>query len=103
MLTITATTTDCGDPPVIINGARTWTDGSQAPVDTTVAYSCDPGYERDGANEIVCTDSGDWSDPPNCTESCKYILSKVPVQNAYSCVVSYCMICSKTWGQTHCC
>ena len=35
--------------------------------DDSVTYTCKDGYETDDSLEIICLDSGDWSDaPPTC-------------------------------------
>lgn len=64
---ISTVTIDCGVPPVISNGNRMWTVNRSADVGTTVAYSCAAGYDREGASEIACTASGQWTEPPKCT------------------------------------
>jgi hypothetical protein len=61
--------TVCSDPPTISNGARTWTAGEPAQVGTTVDYTCDSGYELDGATVITCDINGNWTSPPTCSGS----------------------------------
>ena len=36
-------------------------------------YSCDPGYELDGTETVICQSDGQWSDlPPVCLIIGKY-------------------------------
>ncbi|MBN3301551.1 PERT peroxidase, partial [Amia calva] len=53
----------CGSPAVIENGDFVLCSTSGKSV---VAYSCYFGYHLEGAEEIICTDSGWSADPPSC-------------------------------------
>ena len=60
----------CDDPPIIVNGMRTFTGNS---VGDTATYSCDPGFKLIGESTTTCTialdgNSATFPDipPPEC-------------------------------------
>ncbi|XP_052244627.1 uncharacterized protein LOC127853868 [Dreissena polymorpha] len=56
---------DCQDPPVLHNGYR---NATSTTYNSTVIYSCNPGYRMFGESSITCLDTGNWSELlVNCT------------------------------------
>ena len=58
---------DCGDPPEIANGTRTWADTTYQ---STATYECDPGHALIGSDTVECQANEDWTSPPECI--CEY-------------------------------
>lgn len=59
------TAKDCGAPPDIPRGVRSKTMGQL--YNDRVYYECELGYRIVGNDSIVCTETGSWSHPPQCT------------------------------------
>ena len=56
--------TGCRNPGTPTNGTKT---GNVCRIGKNVTFSCDSGYTLDGASNITCENSGNWSDPtPTC-------------------------------------
>ena len=57
---------DCGAPPTLTNGSRTftWTTFS-----STASYSCNSGYTRTGPATLTCGATGIWGTPPTCNDT----------------------------------
>ncbi|XP_052242137.1 sushi, von Willebrand factor type A, EGF and pentraxin domain-containing protein 1-like isoform X2 [Dreissena polymorpha] len=49
---------DCGTPPALTNGDRTF---HKTTVNSTVEYTCNPGYNAHGVSNIICPETGSWS------------------------------------------
>jgi formylglycine-generating enzyme required for sulfatase activity len=56
---------DCGEPPVVENGERTFVETTLA---SSASYVCDTGYERVGAATINCGVTGLWGTAPACDD-----------------------------------
>ncbi|KAM6457025.1 complement receptor type 2-like [Liasis olivaceus] len=57
----------CPSPPSIANGKHDGLALQMFTSETSVTYSCDPGYLLFGRSSITCTPSGNWSLPvPSC-------------------------------------
>ncbi|KAH3724511.1 hypothetical protein DPMN_050330 [Dreissena polymorpha] len=50
--------TDCGTPPALTNGDRTV---HNTTVNSTIQYTCNPGYDQIGMSTISCLETGNWS------------------------------------------
>ena len=57
---------DCGAPPPIINGTRTFTTTTAGSV---ASYSCSTGYTRSGAPSLTCSATGSWGTAPTCADT----------------------------------
>ncbi|XP_030834492.1 P-selectin-like [Strongylocentrotus purpuratus] len=58
----------CGDPGAPTHGTRSPGDRSTFLDGAAIQFSCDPGYELDGATEITCQPNGSWDGgKPLCT------------------------------------
>ncbi|KAH3724507.1 hypothetical protein DPMN_050326 [Dreissena polymorpha] len=56
---------DCQNPPVLQNGFH---NATPTTYNSTVMYSCNPGFTMFGENSITCLDTGNWSQMlVNCT------------------------------------
>jgi formylglycine-generating enzyme required for sulfatase activity len=56
---------DCGTPPVVTNGSRTFTTTTYQ---ATATYACSSGFDRVGAASITCLATGAWTAPPVCND-----------------------------------
>jgi formylglycine-generating enzyme required for sulfatase activity len=56
---------DCGAPPAVTNGSRTFTTTTY---ESTANYTCAAGFERVGSASVTCQSSGAWSTPPSCND-----------------------------------
>jgi formylglycine-generating enzyme required for sulfatase activity len=56
---------DCGEPPLVENGERTFVETTLA---SSASYVCDTGYERVGAATISCGVTGLWGTAPTCVD-----------------------------------
>ena len=70
----------CGHPGVPLNGAADPSKLSDYPTGTIISYSCDTGYNRSGARQIMCGEDGSWSSPaPQCLSTfeivCDWVVS----------------------------
>ena len=62
--------TDCGTPPPLTNGAVDHSGGTT--YTQTATYTCDPGYDLNGALFITCQADGTWDDvAPVCDKKSK--------------------------------
>ena len=65
--------TACGPPPEVTDG--TYGQSYNATANSTVTYTCQPGYYMTGAEYVTCKMKTDqtaaWTDPPRC-RLCKY-------------------------------
>ncbi len=61
----TCSPVDCGTPPTVTNGSRTFT---TTVYQSTANYSCATGFVRAGAASITCQATGAWSTPPACND-----------------------------------
>ena len=52
---------DCGTEFALDNGYVNFT-GRETTYNKSVEVTCDKGYDNDGTNEIVCLQTGQWSD-----------------------------------------
>ncbi|XP_074650374.1 sushi, von Willebrand factor type A, EGF and pentraxin domain-containing protein 1-like [Tubulanus polymorphus] len=58
---------DCGAPPTLSNGARSFSSTSPASI---ASYTCDVGYTLVGmSNAITCSNTGVWSTAPKCDQT----------------------------------
>ncbi|XP_048255629.1 sushi, von Willebrand factor type A, EGF and pentraxin domain-containing protein 1-like [Haliotis rufescens] len=59
----------CESPPEVLNSQFTLSsDIGQYSVGVTITYTCNVGYEIDGASTLRCLESRSWSDsPPQCS------------------------------------
>ncbi|XP_052242297.1 sushi, von Willebrand factor type A, EGF and pentraxin domain-containing protein 1-like [Dreissena polymorpha] len=65
ILEANCTNKDCQDPPVLQNGFH---DATTTTYNSTVMYSCNPGFIMFGESSITCLDTGNWSELlVNCT------------------------------------
>ncbi|KAH3724519.1 hypothetical protein DPMN_050338 [Dreissena polymorpha] len=64
-LLVNCTIKDCGTPPMLTNGHRTFV---KSTVNTTIEYTCNPGYDLNGKRNVNCIETGTWSIlEANCT------------------------------------
>ncbi|KAH3724488.1 hypothetical protein DPMN_050305 [Dreissena polymorpha] len=64
-LLVNCTIKDCGAPPELTNGDRTF---HNTTANSTVQYTCNPGYDLIGMSTISCLESGTWNSlEANCT------------------------------------
>ncbi|XP_052245310.1 sushi, von Willebrand factor type A, EGF and pentraxin domain-containing protein 1-like [Dreissena polymorpha] len=64
-LLVNCTIKDCGTPPILTNGDRTFLNTT---VNSTIEYTCNPGYDLNGISNIHCIETGTWSIlEANCT------------------------------------
>ena len=57
---------DCGPPPTVSNGSRTFTSTTYT---SAATYSCDTGYTRLGTSTLTCSATGSWGAPPTCDDT----------------------------------
>ena len=57
---------DCGAPPTVTNGSRTFTSTTFS---STASYSCNSGYTRSGSGTLTCSAAGSWGTPPTCGDT----------------------------------
>ncbi|XP_028910838.1 sushi, von Willebrand factor type A, EGF and pentraxin domain-containing protein 1 isoform X8 [Ornithorhynchus anatinus] len=54
----------CGSPPMIPNA---FINGSGSLEENAITYNCVTGYRMQGVSDLICTETGLWSEPyPNC-------------------------------------
>ena len=52
---------DCGDPITLVHSQLSNVTGTS--VGNTATYTCDEGFEVEGAIVSICESNGQWSDP----------------------------------------
>ena len=57
---------DCGAPPTVTNGSRTFTSTT---FPSTASYSCNSGYTRAGSATLTCGATGSWGTAPTCDDT----------------------------------
>jgi formylglycine-generating enzyme required for sulfatase activity len=62
---VTCTVIDCGTPPAVSNGSRTFTETTYA---SAANYTCSAGFARTGPASLSCGLTGTWGTPPTCTD-----------------------------------
>ena len=60
------TPVDCGTPPTVTNGTRTFTTTT---FDSDASYTCNGGYTRSGLARIICSETGSWGTAPTCVDT----------------------------------
>lgn len=57
---------DCGAPPAVTNGSRTFTSTTFS---SSASYTCNSGYTRSGSASLTCSASGSWGTAPTCNDT----------------------------------
>jgi sulfatase modifying factor 1 len=57
---------DCGEPPTLANGSRTFT---ATTFSSSASYACESGYTRTGAATLTCDAAGNWGTAPTCNDT----------------------------------
>lgn len=63
---VTCTVIDCGTPPTVSNGSRTFTETTYA---SAANYTCSAGFARTGPASLSCGLTGTWGTPPTCSDT----------------------------------
>jgi formylglycine-generating enzyme required for sulfatase activity len=60
------TAVDCGTPPTVTNGTRTFTTTTSG---STASYACNSGYTRSGSATLTCGATGSWGTALTCADT----------------------------------
>jgi formylglycine-generating enzyme len=73
---------DCGAPPTVTHGSRTFTSTT---LSSTASYSCNSGYTRSGSATVTCGATGIWGTPPTCGDANECTSGSVCTATGNSC------------------
>ena len=73
---------DCGPPPGISNGNRTF---DSTTLSSSASYNCEAGYTLEGSVTLTCSARGGWGTPPTCNDIDECLSGSVCTATGNSC------------------
>ncbi len=78
LTSLIVTVVNCGDPPNIDNGSRTFT---LTTFGETATYTCDGIFVLSGTAILTCNGDGSWGDPPTCSRKTEILILMILLSN----------------------
>ncbi|XP_070563038.1 LOW QUALITY PROTEIN: sushi, von Willebrand factor type A, EGF and pentraxin domain-containing protein 1-like [Ptychodera flava] len=95
---------ECGPPPDVQNAIMSASSGQHFGI--TVTYTCEKGFQLDGAGEVLCAANGRWQGTPRCVEDqyedFQHAVCILPCLHGGTCIAPYQCKCPPGFSGTRC-